>query len=155
MWLRDLAVVTTESPVAWRKPVYKVARWPQVENHYDFRSWSHLDEPEVTPDNVRAYLLRANNGVIGYLAAHDANEHRHWDLADGSRSEGEDTTLRPRINLIWVAGTYRHQGVGGTLVRALADDFGCRITDVSWSTPVSDAGRRLARRLSPEGVWVS
>ncbi|MEU5296971.1 GNAT family N-acetyltransferase [Streptomyces umbrinus] len=155
MWLSDLAIITTESPIAWRKLAYKMARWPQVENHYDFRSWSHLDEPEVTPDNLRAYLLQANDSVIGYLAAHDTNEHRHWDLADDSQYDGEDDTLRPRINLIWVAGTYRHQGIGGTLVRALADDFGCDIADVSWSNPISDAGRRLARRLSPAGVWVS
>lgn len=155
MWLSDLAVVTTESPIAWRKLAYKVARLPQVENHYDFRSWSHLDEPEATPDNLRAYLLQANDCVIGYLAAHDTNEHRRWDLVDGSPSNGEDDTLRPRINLIWVAGTYRHLGIGGTLVRALADDFGCEMADVSWSTPISDAGQRLARRLSPEGIWIS
>ncbi len=24
-----------------------------------------------------------------------------------------------------------------------------------WSTPISDADRRLARRVSPEGIWVS
>ncbi|MGM0356373.1 GNAT family N-acetyltransferase [Streptomyces sp. ECR3] len=156
MWLSNLAVVTTESPISWRKLAYKVARWPQVENHYDFRSWSHLDEPEQTSDNLRAYLLQANDCVIGYLAAHDTNEHRRWDLVRESRyAEGEDITLRPRINLIWVAGSYRLQGIGGALVRALADDFGCGITDVSWSTPVSDAGLRLAQRLSPEGVWVS
>ncbi|WP_107115518.1 GNAT family N-acetyltransferase [Streptomyces specialis] len=154
MWLGELAVVTTESPITWRRLAYKVARWPQVENHYDFRSWSHIDKPEVTQDNFRSYLLRANDRVIGYLAAHDTNEHRHWDL-DGSRYDGEDNTLRPRIILIWVAGAYRHQGIGGTLVRALADDFGCKIADVSWSSPISPAGRRLARRLSPEGVWVS
>jgi GNAT superfamily N-acetyltransferase len=126
---------------------------PQKENHYDFRSWSHLGEPEVTPDNVRAYLLKANGYVIGYLAAHDTSEHRRWDL-DGALY-GHDDTLRPRINLIWAADAYRHQGVGTTLVQTLADDFGCQIADVSWSTPISDAGRRLAGQLSPEGIWVS
>ncbi|MGW1892207.1 GNAT family N-acetyltransferase [Streptomyces sp. NPDC002004] len=128
---------------------------PQKENHYDFRSWSHLDEPEVTPDNMRAYLLKTNGYVIGYLAAHDAGQHRRWDLSDGSRLGDEDDILRPRIIRIWVADVYRHQGVGATLVQALADDFGCQVADVSWSTPVSDAGRRLARRLSPQGIWVS
>lgn len=76
MWLGDLAIVTSQSPIAWRKLVYQVARMPQKENQYDFNSWSHLDEPEVTPDNVRAYLLKANECVIGYLTAHDTDQHR-------------------------------------------------------------------------------
>ncbi|MBV9025118.1 MAG: GNAT family N-acetyltransferase [Streptomycetaceae bacterium] len=154
-WLGNLAVVTSRSPIAWRKLAYQVARMPQKENHYDFNSWSHLDEPEVAPDNMRAYLLKANGYVIGYLAAHDTAEHRRWDLIDGSQSDGQDDTLRPRIILIWVADTYRRQGIGATLVQALADDFGNRVADVSWSTPISDAGQRLARRLSPEGIWIS
>ncbi|MEU2374366.1 GNAT family N-acetyltransferase [Streptomyces misionensis] len=154
-WWGDLALVTTQSPISWRKLVYKVARMPQRENHYDFRSWSHVDEPEATSDNIRAYLLQVNGYVIGYLAANDTSEHQRWNLIDGAEFGDQDHTLRPRIMLIWVAGAYRHQGVGGTLVQALADDFGCEIADVSWSGPVSDAGRRLARRLSPGGIWVS
>ncbi|MFD4864604.1 GNAT family N-acetyltransferase [Streptomyces sp. NPDC058412] len=154
-WRADLAVVTTQSAVAWRKLAYQVARLPQRENHYDFPSWSHLGEPKVTPDNVRAYLLQTNGSVIGYLNAYDTDKHRHWDLADGSPYGDEDETLRPVIGLVWVADAYRRQGVGATIVQALADDFGCQVADVSWSSPISDAGRRLARRISPSGVWVS
>ncbi|MFF0401092.1 hypothetical protein ACFYSJ_36010 [Streptomyces sp. NPDC005248] len=49
---------------------------PWRENDNDFRSWSHLGEPEVSPDDVRAYLLKANECVIGHLTAHDHDEHR-------------------------------------------------------------------------------
>lgn len=154
-WSGDLALVTTQSPIAWRKLAYRVGLMPQRENHYDFNSWSHLGEPEVTPDNERAYLLRANGYVIGYLVAHDTSEHSRCDLEDDSPSSGLDTTLRPRIDLIWVADSYRRKGLGATLVQELADDFGCQIADVSWSTPISDAGRCLARQLSPGGVWIS
>ncbi|MEU4296672.1 GNAT family N-acetyltransferase [Kitasatospora aureofaciens] len=154
-WWGDLAVVTTESPIAWRKLTYRVGRMPQRENGYDANSWSHLGEPEQTPDNVRAYLLQANGYVIGYLATHDVSQHRHWDLLDGSKYGDQDDTLRPCIDLIWVADSYRRKGVGATLVQTLANDSGCEATDVSWSTPVSDAGRRLARRISPEGIWIS
>ncbi|WP_443074518.1 GNAT family N-acetyltransferase [Streptomyces sp. NBC_01455] len=128
---------------------------PQREDSYDFPSWSHLGEPEATTDNYRAYLLKADECVIGYVAAHDTNEHRRWDLNDESPHGDEDDTLRPRIILIWVADVYRHRGIGATLVGALATDFGCKVADVSWSTPVSAAGQRLARRLSPDGIWVS
>ncbi|WP_228992722.1 hypothetical protein [Streptomyces sp. DH8] len=78
-------MVTAQSPIARRRLVSKVAKMPQRENHYDFRSWSHLGEPE---DNVRAYLLQANGHVIGYLAAHDTDHHRPWDLVDESASSG-------------------------------------------------------------------
>ncbi|MEU6719601.1 GNAT family N-acetyltransferase [Nonomuraea sp. NPDC046802] len=154
-WSGDLAVVTAESPIAWRKLTYQMGRMPQRENGYDFNSWSHLGEPEKTSDNVRAYLLRANGYVIGYVAAHDVSHHRRWDLLDGSNYGDRDDTLRPSIDLIWVAGSYRGKGIGATLVQALVDHSGCQGTDASWSTPISDAGRRLVRRVSPEGIWVS
>ncbi|MGP8304521.1 hypothetical protein ACTPOK_42925 [Streptomyces inhibens] len=32
-WWGNLAVVTTQSPIAWRKLAYRVARMPQKENH--------------------------------------------------------------------------------------------------------------------------
>ncbi|KOX04233.1 hypothetical protein ADL04_09200 [Streptomyces sp. NRRL B-3648] len=127
---------------------------PMRENRYDFNSWDYLDAPEEVPDNDRAFLLKANEYVIGYLVATDASEHSRWDLLSESSSGAHDGTLRPRIDLIWIAGSYRRQGLGVKLVQALADDFGCQIGDVSWSTPISDAGRHLARRLSPEGIWV-
>jgi GNAT superfamily N-acetyltransferase len=154
-WWGDLAVVTTASPIAWRKLTYQVGRMPRRENGYDFNSWSHLGEPGQTSDNVRAYLLKANGYVIGYLAAHDVNQHRRWDLLDESNYGDKDDTLRPRIDLIWVADSYRRKGVGATLVQTLADHSGCQAADASWSTPISDAGLRLARRVSPEGIWVS
>lgn len=155
MWPGDLAVVTSQSPILWRKLVHQMARLPQKENHYDFNSWPHLREPEVTPDNVRAYLLKVDSHVIGYLVAHDTSEHSRWGLDDESGCGDQDDTLRPRIILVWVADCYRRRGVGATLVQALADDFGCQVADVSWSTPISKAGQRLARRLSPESVWIS
>jgi hypothetical protein len=154
VWLGNLALVTTQSSIAWRRLAYQVGRMPQKENGYDFNSWSHTGEPEATSDNVRAFLMRANGHVIGYLAARDTRMHRRWDLIDGSRYGDKDDTLRPLVDLIWVADSYRRQCIGATLLQALADDFRCQVADVSWSTPVSEAGRSLARRVSPEGIWV-
>lgn len=110
-WWSDLAVVTTESPIAWRRLAHRVGRMPQRENHYDVNSWTHLGEPEQTPDNVRAYLLQANGYVIGYLATHDVSEHRRWDLLDESEYGDQDDTLRPCIDLIWVADSYRERAL--------------------------------------------
>ncbi|UOB12824.1 GNAT family N-acetyltransferase [Streptomyces sp. HP-A2021] len=155
MWLDDLAVVTPQSPISWRRLASRVGRMPQRENHYDFNSWSYHGEPQETPNNDRAFLLNANGYIIGYLVATDTSEHHRWDLVNGSRFTEDDETLRPRIDLIWTAGSYRGRGIGSTLVEALADDFGCGVGDVSWSGPISDAGCRLARRLSPDGIWVS
>lgn len=109
----------------------------------------------MTPDNVRAYLLKANGCVIGYLTAHEANGHRRWDLIEVASPGDRGDTLRPRLILILVADVYRHRGVGAALVQALGDDFGCHVADVSWSAPISPAGQRLARRLSSKGIWIS
>ncbi|MGW0872447.1 GNAT family N-acetyltransferase [Streptomyces sp. NPDC002740] len=155
MWPGNLAVVTPQSPISWRKLAAKAGRMPMRENHYDFNSWAYLGEPEEAPNNDRAFLLKANEYVIGYLVGTDTSEHSRLDLLDESRSGASDDTLRPRIDLIWTAGSYRGQGIASKLVHALAEGFGCQVGDVSWSTPISDAGRQLARRLSPEGIWVS
>ncbi|MFJ8535741.1 hypothetical protein [Streptomyces sp. NPDC093591] len=91
-------------------------------------------------------------------SARQGSRHRRWNAGPTGKlgsDPDQDDTLPPRINLIWVADTYRRHGVGATLVRALADDFGCQVADASWSTPISDLGQRLARRLSPEGIWIS
>ncbi|WP_405389600.1 GNAT family N-acetyltransferase [Streptomyces sp. NBC_01102] len=154
-WWGDCAVVTTQASIAWRRLAYRTARIPRQEGHYDFSSWSHVGEPEVSSDNTRAYLLKANGYVIGYLAAHDTSAHRFWAPTGGSHFGDEDDTQRPRIILIWVADAYRRRGVGAKLVQALASDSGRQVADVSWSTPISDAGRHLARGLSPDGIWVS
>ncbi|MER7280464.1 GNAT family N-acetyltransferase [Dactylosporangium sp. NPDC000244] len=152
-WRGNIAVVTTESGVAWRRLAHRMARLPMRENHYDFASWSVGEHPEPSADNKRAYLLRANGYVIGYLTASDTDQHVRWD--HGSTFGEADSTLRPRVDLIWVAAIHRSRGLGGRLVEALAKDFGCTVADVSWSSPVSAAGQRLAQRISPAGVWVS
>lgn len=151
----DLAVVTSQSPIAWRRLAERMGRLPRREGGYDFNSWSHVGEPEETPERLRAYLLCADDHVVGYLAAHDTDRHSWWDLGESSKYGESDGTVRPRIDMIWVAETYRRHGVGRTLVQALAGDSGCGVEDVSWSSPVSDHGRQLVLRLSPGGAWVS
>ncbi|WP_285691952.1 hypothetical protein [Actinoplanes sp. NBRC 103695] len=149
----NLAVVTTQSSVAWRRLAAQLARAPKRENHYDFASWEVGDRPEPSSTNRRALLLRHGEYAVGYLVAADLARHRRWDL-ESDVYAGEDTTVRPSIDLIWVAAVHRGRGVGGALVSALAQDFGCAVADVSWSDPVSNAGQRLARRISPGGIWV-
>ncbi|TQF01331.1 hypothetical protein E6W39_02605 [Kitasatospora acidiphila] len=155
VWGDDLVVVTSQSPIAWRRLAERMGQLPRRESNYDFNSWSHVGEPEETPERFRAYLLRVDDHVVGYLAAHDTDRHRWWDLGERSKYGERNDAVRPRIDMIWTAETYRRHGVGKILVQALAKDSGCEVEDVSWSSPVSDDGRLLALRLSPGGVWVS
>ncbi|WP_030443113.1 hypothetical protein [Actinoplanes subtropicus] len=150
----NVAVVTTQSSVAWRRLAAKVAMAPKRENRYDFTSWEAGNRPEPSSTNRRAYLLRSVEYVIGYLVAADLDRHQRWNLDPDTPYTGDDTGTRPSIDLIWVAAIHRARGLGNALVHALAEDFGCPATDVSWSTPVSESGQRLARSLSPQGIWV-
>lgn len=151
----DIALVTTQSGARWRRLVEDVARVPQRENHYDFPSWDAGARPAASPNNQRAYLLRFQAWIIGYLVAADLEDHCRLDFESGHVDAAPDTTRRPSIDLIWVAATHRHQGLGRLLVERLADDFGCLVLDVSWSSPLSrNGGEHLAKSVDPEGVWL-
>lgn len=100
-WWSDLAVVTTQSPIAWRKLAYRVARMPQKETHYDFRSWSHLDEPEATPDNMRAYLLKpkrygkASLQVRGHFQVSKSPQSQHRRRYAGEQADSRGSCGTP------------------------------------------------------------
>jgi hypothetical protein len=75
-----------------------------------------------------AYLPKANGYVIGSLAAHDTNQHHRWNRIDG-HATAIRTPPVPAHHLIWVADIYRRYDLGNTLLRALASDFGCQVTN--------------------------
>ncbi|MFJ4679265.1 hypothetical protein [Kitasatospora sp. NPDC088783] len=154
-WQHDLAVVTSQSPLSWRKLAAQAARIPRREGHYDFSSWSHDGEPAALPARDRAYLLHARGYVVGFLAARDVDHHRWWDLEEDSKPGDVVEARRPRIDMIWTAATHRRHGIGQTLAGALAVDSDCTTGDISWSCPITRPGRSLARRLSPGGIWIS
>lgn len=151
----NVALVSTQSSMAWRRLANRVALIPKRENGYDFPSWDVGESPAGSPRNKRAYLLRHGNCVVGYLTASDLDQHSWWNFDRDERFTDHDTSTRPCIDLIWVAAARRGKGVAGSLVALMAADFGCQIGDVSWSHPVSEAGERLARRISPPGIWVN
>lgn len=151
----NTALVTTRSSMAWRTLTKQVALLPKRENGYDFPSWDVGAEPVESQTNKRAYLLRNGNYVIGYLTVSDLDEHSWWNFNNDERPAADDASTRPCIDLIWVAAVHRGKGVAGSLVALMAEDFGCQIGGVSWSHPVSEAGERLARRISPQGIWVN
>ncbi|MEV6347750.1 hypothetical protein [Actinoplanes sp. NPDC051851] len=57
----NVAVVTTESNLAWRRLAAKIAVAPKRENHYDFTSWEAGTHPKPSSTNRRAYLLRGES----------------------------------------------------------------------------------------------
>jgi hypothetical protein len=151
----NVALVTAQSSMSWRSLTKQVALVPKRENGADFPSWDVGAEPVESRTNKRAYLLRKGNYAIGYLTISDLDHHSWRDFNNDERSGEHDTSIRPCIDLIWVAAVHRGKGVAGSLVALMAEDFGCQIGDVSWSHPVSEAGERLARRISPHGIWVT
>jgi hypothetical protein len=150
----NIAMVTPQSSVTWRRLVAKIALAPKRENGYDFTTWEARDRPKPSPTNRRAYLLRFQRYIIGYLVAEDRDQHQRWTLDPDDPYTGDDSTTRPSIDLIWTAAVHRGKAVGSALVQTLADSAECPLTELSWSTPLSPAGQRLARRVSPNGIWV-
>lgn len=151
----NVALVTTQSSIAWRRLTKQVALVPKRENGYDFPSWDVGEKPTESGKRKRAYLLRKGSYTIGYLTVSDLDQHSWRDFNNEERSGDHDDSTRPCIDLVWVAAVHRGKGVAGSLVALMAEDFGCEIGDVSWSYPVSEAGERLARRISPRGIWVT
>lgn len=149
----DIALVTTQSKVLWRRLAEDAARIPKRENHYDLSSWSATYATE-DPDHRRVYLLRFRDWVVGYLVAADLSEHRRLGWGTGGMDPATDLTLRPSIELIWVAAVHRRRGLGRKLVEHLAEDVGCTLDELSWSVPFSEHGRGMARSISPDGVWI-
>lgn len=152
---RGVVVVTPQAPSAWCRVAWELSQVARRQGHYDTGTWpTETGTDEVDDDNIRAYVALANERAIGYLAASDTRHHG-WLKWETDRVNLTDETLRARVNIIHVAEVWRGQGVGRRLVEAMAFDTDVAVEDISWSTPFSSAGRRLAQSMSPDGVWVS
>lgn len=150
----DIALVTTTSSVRWRRLTREVARAPQRENGYDQPSWDVGERPEHSPIHRRAYLMRFDAYVIGYLVAADRPNHFRWDFGVGRVDPTPDLRIRPSLDLIWIAASHRRQGLGKLLVERFAADARCDVADISWSWPLSEHGKGLVRNVATSSVWV-
>ncbi|MCF3148470.1 hypothetical protein [Streptomyces platensis] len=103
---------------------------------------------------MRGYLPKANGYVIGYLAAHDTNQHHCWNRIDGRRYGDQDDTLRPRIILVLMTDIYRRYG-GRRLARA-GTRRRLRVPGRRYvAAKARGAARHLARRCSHGSIWGS
>src|SRR5665647_2825371 len=66
----EIAVVGPTSPYAWRKLAYTCALLPKRENGYDFASFA-VGDGHRTGLDVRAYLYRVGDRVVGFAAVYD------------------------------------------------------------------------------------
>ncbi len=152
---REVAVVETTTPRQWRKLAYECARVAKRDGGYDFSSFdSPAAEPEPSPDRLRAYLFRAGGRAVGFLSVMDSHRNAWLDFAAGKTSDAVES-VRPRVNLIFVAERWRRQGVATSLVTAMAEDSGVPLDAVSWGMPFTREGRKLAGSLHPAGAWIS
>jgi GNAT superfamily N-acetyltransferase len=99
--------------------------------------------------------MASTSRVIGYLSASDVSHNASWDYRPDTRVTYVDDVVRPQVGLISVAKEWRRTGVATALVRALASDAGMTTDDITWEQPFTEAGKALARTVSPERVWVS
>jgi GNAT superfamily N-acetyltransferase len=120
---------------------------------YDFVAFD-VGDGEPSEYNLRAFLYRAGNRVIGFASVMDTTTTQ-WHAFD-SQDEGQSSagTTRPAVNVIFTADVWRRRGIARELVEAVARLYGIAVTEIAWSGPFSKTGLALAKSISPAGVWM-
>lgn len=150
-----IAVVSPRSPHHWQQVAHQCALVAKRAGRYDFppfpRPTKHAIPQEPTPF---AFLYHIDGRVVGYLAA----THRggHWlHHEENETVASTDPTIRPSVDLVFVANRWRRAGIARALVTALAAHSKTSPTELAWALPFTAQGRALADSLGHRQLWVS
>jgi GNAT superfamily N-acetyltransferase len=146
-------VVTGTSPIAWRRVAYELGRLFQREEGYDVPPLP--DEwlwPRIQPKTVAVLLVTSSRRAIA-LAVVDGVATDWWtyDLARKERGERGDRPI-PVLSAIFVCHAWRGRGLGQEVARAAAEHVRTSPAEMAWLAPLTEGGRRLARRLCGDRV---
>lgn len=121
-------------------------------------------EPTIPQDqhdmsDIKVWLWIESNFAVGFLCTLplDPNENFRWldDVDRGVRNNWQNIDCGYRIVSVWLARNLRGNGIAQNLASTAAAHFGIAIDEYVHSLPLSDAGRRFAKRLSPKGIRVN
>lgn len=148
--------VPASGPKAHVEVAYKMARVAQMALGKSFASFA-LKSAEARRDWERnkatAYLAVRGGAVVGYLVTRARTE---WGVLTLDDPEGEVTPSehelpRPCLDLAFVCGGFRRQGIATQLVEVAATDQGLPADEFLHLLPFSKDGRAFAERFSREG----
>ena len=158
-WPPDtIAVITTASPIAWRRLAYEIAQVARRAGGYDLASFpAPLGRGSSDAENTRALLYCHGDVAAGYLALVDAPTAGRYQLATRQHTTTGQGQVRPTVGLVFVAYHLRRGGIGRALIQAAAQHAHTTPADLAWWTPFTDASAALARSAaSPDGgVWIA
>lgn len=151
-------VANPDSPKSERRRAQNIARFANRELGFDFGIYSPLDlDPLRRP---HAFVAIEEGFGVGILVV-----ERRGDFVWRLTWEDFDLRREPRarrevpgpwtVVVVWVTERMRRRGVGSFLVSAAARYLGIDVSDLAWYTPFSEAGERLARRISTDQLIVA
>lgn len=153
----SVSLVTPRSYLAQRIRAEKVARLGKREMGYDFSAFTRFDPNDQYDAHV--FLGHKAGRAIGLLVLRSRPVVRHFTWIDGSKriDTGEREFAPSRrwtVDFVWLHPSHRRQGLAIQLLNTAAAYMCIDVQQFAWTTPFSEAGEQLARRLSPQSFFV-
>ena len=145
--------VTSFDTLALRRRAEAVARRAKRDTPYDFSAYHTTD----TEGNPHIYIAIRDERAIGFLALARLGRAGRvtWEAFDQGGSVEMQPSPAWTVLMVWVHPNLQQQGLGRQLVTAAAAERRQNVDDLVWLLPFTEAGRRLAQRLSPASILLS
>ena len=151
-------LVLPRNPLPHRRAAENAAKIFRQEMGYDQLCYHATDSDDFRRCKTSAAIYVRGNRVVGLLVERDrkCNLYECRDLADSNRAklEQREPTICRQVDVVWVLGSQRGQGLG----KALMNDFLKRLgTDkpLAVQLPASAVGKRLLLSVGLQEFWIS
>lgn len=151
-WREQLRIAVINNSV--EEPIRKAIARVAMVAHRCMPSYKACYYGTNSEENLSLYALVDNTRIIGMVIM-SYEEHLCWYTWN---AKGDlqpcitDFTSHggPKITRVWIAASYRSRGLAQWLVREVAADLSCLVSDMGWEMPFTESGEKLAKSLCPK-----
>jgi ribosomal protein S18 acetylase RimI-like enzyme len=154
--LDDLKIIliSPNSPDIQRKRAERVAFRVNRETHFDFVSY-HASETEES-ESPLVFIGITNERAIAFLVVrkNTRSVKTTWDLYD-KKGRGTIPLLpdeRWSVSMVWTLPNNRRSGLATNLINAASRYLKVPVLEMAWTTPFTEFGYPLAKKISPNEV---